>query len=231
MDILKTIEKIAPQRRKMSYEDYLEFAGDSQIVEWVEEEVICYMPPTIIHQDLSGFLFYLLRSYVQFFKLGSVQYAPFEVKLWPGGPSREPDILFVATENLSKLDEKRFTGGPDLLIEIISPSSASEDRGRKFTQYEQAGVREYWLVDPRPRQQQADFYLLGSDGRYQAAPLSPEGRYYSLVLPDFWLNIEWLWQNPLPNPQRAFAEIMVSCESLPDEAKTIYQALLTYLSR
>jgi Uma2 family endonuclease len=122
MDILKAIEKTAPQRCKMSYEAYLDFAGDSEIVEWVEEEVVRYMPPTDRHQDLSGFLNTLLRLFTQFFKLGIVRSAPFEVKLWPNGPSREPDILFVSTANLPNLDEKRFNGGPDLIIEIISPA-------------------------------------------------------------------------------------------------------------
>ncbi len=230
MDILKTIEKIAPQRRKMSYEAYLDFAGESEIIEWINGEVVCYMPPTNQHQDLNRFLSILLDLYIEFFRLGTIRYAPFEVKLWPDGPSREPDILFISTENLSNLSEKRFTGGPDLIIEIISPSSASEDRVRKFTQYEQAGVREYWLVDPRPRQQQADFYILGQDGLYQPAPLTEEGRYNSLVLPNFWLSLEWLWLEPLPNPQLAFAEIMVSIETLPTDVKAIYRALFEHLS-
>jgi len=231
MDILKTVEKIAPQRRKMSYEEYLKFAGDTQIVEWVAEEAISYMPPTDTHQDLSGFLSTLLQLFVQFFELGVLRYAPFEVKLWSEGPAREPDILFIANKNLVNLGERRFAGAPDLIIEIISPSSAGEDRGRKFTQYEQAGVREYWLIDPRPRQQQADFYVLGSDGNYHTVPLTTEGRYQSLVLTNFWLDLDWLGQDALPNPQRAFAEIMVSIEGLPPEVKTIYQALLSYLSK
>ncbi len=55
MDVLAIIEKTAPQRRKMSYEEYLEFAGDSQIVEWVDGEVISCMPPISKHQELSRF--------------------------------------------------------------------------------------------------------------------------------------------------------------------------------
>jgi Uma2 family endonuclease len=120
MDILKAIEKTAPHRCKMSYEAYLDFAGDSEIVEWVEEEVVRYMPPTNQHQDLNRFLSTLLDLYIEFFKLGILRYAPFEVKLWSNGPSREPDILFVSTDNLPNLGEKRFNGGPDLIIEIIS---------------------------------------------------------------------------------------------------------------
>ena len=230
MNSLEAVEKIAPQRQKMSYAEYLEFAEESKIVEWVEGETISYMPPTMIHQDISGFLFYLLESFVQFFRLGKVQQAPFEVKLWPDGPSREPDILFISNENMPNLGEKRFAGAPDLIIEIISPSSASEDRVRKFGQYERAGVREYWLVDPRPYQQQIDFYVLGPDGLYQPAPIEADGRYYSNVLSGFWLRLNWLWAQPLPNPQLAVAEVMTTIDTLPAEVIAAYQTLYQVLS-
>jgi Uma2 family endonuclease len=229
MDVLAIIEKTAPRRLRMSYEEYLEFAADSEIVEWVDGEAISYMPPIDRHQDLSWFLSTLLGLFVQFFKSGVVRYAPFEVKLWPDGPSREPDIFFIANDHLAQLTNERFEGGPDLIIEIISPGSASEDRVRKFTQYEQAGVREYWIIDPRPRQQQVDFYILGSDNLYHSAPIGDDGRYRSTVITNFWFDVDWLWQKPLPNPQLALAEIMMSSDELSAEAKATYQALYKLL--
>ena len=228
---LPKVEHDAPQRLKMSYEEYLNLARDDQIIEWVEGEVLVYMPPIYKHQDLSLFLSELLHAFVRFFNLGILCYAPFEVKLWPEGPSREPDIFFVATQNLAKLTSSRLEGAPDLIIEIISPGSVTEDRVHKFTQYEQAGVKEYWLIDPRPYQVQADFYVLGEDQRYQAASLEEDGRYRSTVLPDFWLKLAWLWESPLPNPQLAFAEVMTSIETLPAEVKAAYQALYEILLR
>lgn len=218
------------RRRKMSYDEYLDFAGDSQIIEWTDGEAIIHMPPTDKHQDISRFLSTLIDMFVQIFNLGMLRYAPFEVKLWPDGPAREPDLVFIRRENLEKLTPERFEGGPDLVIEIISPGSVSEDRVRKFAQYEQAGVQEYWLIDPRPHQQQADFYLLGEDGLFHAAPLAPGGRYRSTVIPDFWLNLDWLWREPLPNPQLALAEIMISLEALPVDVRSAYQALYDALT-
>ena len=225
------IEDVTSQRIKMSYEEYLQFANDTQIVEWDEGEVIIYMPPIPEHQIISHFLSTLIGLYIQYFNLGKLHYAPLEVKLWPDGPSREPDIFFVAQENAARLTDKRFEGAPDLIIEIISPGSVTEDRVRKFNQYEQAGVKEYWLIDPRPHQQQADFYLLGEDKLFFAAPLDEAGRFYSAVLPNFWFNLDWLWQDPLLNPQLILAEIMVSIESLSAEAKSVYQALYNLLSQ
>jgi Uma2 family endonuclease len=85
MDTLATSEELAPHRWKMNYEEYLEFANDSRIVEWVDGEVIIYMPPRPEHQDLVFFIGQLLNSFVHFFKLGKLLIAPFEVKLWPTG--------------------------------------------------------------------------------------------------------------------------------------------------
>lgn len=223
-------ETLVPRRLKMSYQEYLDFAPESKIVEWVAGEAIIYMPPQYQHQNISSFLNGLLRSFTQFFGLGSVVIAPFEVNLWPNGPAREPDIFFVAAENQAKLTEKRYEGGPDLIIEIISPSSVTEDRVHKFTEYEQAGVREYWLIDPRHHQQQADFFVLGEDGAFRPAPVDEDGIYHSTVISNFWLNIDWLWREELPNPQLALAEIIISIESLPAEVRETYQAMYELLA-
>lgn len=227
----KTIEQVAPQRIKMSYQEYLDFADEIHIAEWVEGEVLVYMPPVEIHQNIIRFLSFLLDSFAEFFNLGALLFAPFEVKLWPDGPSREPDIFFVTREKIHKLTTKRFEGAPDLIIEIISPSSVSEDRVRKFREYEQAGVKEYWIIDPRQYQQQVDFYVLGDDQQLHAAPLTDEGHFHSTVLPNFWFDINWLWRDLLPNPQMLLAQIMVSIDTLPANAKTTYQALYDLLNQ
>ncbi len=223
------IKDQSPQRLKMSYEEYLEFAGDAQIVEWVEGEGIRYIPPVYNHQIIVDFLSKLLGLFVQFFDMGILISTPFEVKLWPAGPSREPDLLFIRKENLSKLTPERCEGAPDLIIEVISPGSVSEDRVRKFTQYEEAGVMEYWIIDLRPHQQQVDFYVLGKDNMYHAAPLKEDGRYQSTVIPDFWFDVNWLWQEPLPNSQLILAQIMISIDELPAEVKAAYQSLYKIL--
>ena len=223
------VQILAPQRLEMSYQEYFDSASESKITEWTEGEVITYMPPVFAHQNIVGFLDGLLRFFIQFFGLGVVIPAPFEVKLWPDGPSREPDLVFIANENLSRLTLKRFEGGPDLIIEVISPSSITEDRARKFIEYERAGVREYWLIDPRPRQQQMDFYVLGSDQAYHSGPVDDDGIYHSSVIPNFWFNVDWLRQKELPNPQLILAEIMLSVAELPAEAKEAYQAMYRLL--
>lgn len=231
MSMLEAVEAVAPQRLKMSYEEYLEYAGDSEIVEWVDGEAIVYMPPVFKHQRILTFLDRLIGSFVELFDLGTLTLAPFEVKLWPNGPSREPDMLFISNESHSGLSERRFEGGPDLVIEIISPGSVTEDRVHKFRHYEQAGVREYWIIDPRPHQQQVDYYVLGEDNIYNPVPLDEGGIYHSTVLPNFWFDASWLWQEELPNPQLILAEIMISIPDLAPEVRETYQALHKLLSK
>ena len=225
MVLKTTLAETAPQRLKMSYEAYLDLPDDTRIMEWVEGEVIIYMPPLYKHQAIVGFLDSVLRLFIQLFDLGDLVLSPFEVKLWPDGPAREPDIIFVSNKNTTKLTAKRFEGAPDLAIEVISPSSVTEDRVHKFAEYEKAGVREYWIIDPRPHQQQADFYVLDQNQTFQPGLIDENGIYRSTVLPNFWLHLDWLQPEALPNPQLALAEIIISIEDLPPAVRAAYQAI------
>ena len=131
--------------------------------------------------------------------------APFEVKL--DNTSREPDIAFIASDNLVHLDGKRFTGAPDLIIEVVSTESAHRDRVDKFDEYEAAGVKEYWIWDNRPGRNRAQFFQLGADARYHAVEPDGQDIYHSHALPDFWLKVGWLWAD-YPDALRAIAQVI-----------------------
>lgn len=218
-----TAEIIAPTqtvpiRRWATYKEYLAVADDTRIVEWADGEIIEYMPPLIEHQDLAGFLLQLIGAFVARFNLGKVMIAPTEVKLWPEGPSREPDIFFVPMADLSNFDPWRFNGAPDLVVEVVSPGSVREDRVRKFTEYELAGVREYWLVDPRPHQRTVECYRRDAAGVFAPVDVTEDGRLCSAVLihdgAPFWLHVDWLWQEPLPKVEAALQQILPGDERL-----------------
>jgi Uma2 family endonuclease len=218
-------------RISATYADYLGWEPENAIVEWKDGEIITYMPPTGRHQDLLGFLTSLLDQFIDVLNLGALRHAPFEVKLWPDGPSREPDILFTSNERLDQLTEKRYLGAPDLVVEVISTSSARSDRVEKFIEYERAGVREYWVIDPRPGQQQAKFYQWSSDGRFFPVALDEGGIYHSLVLPDFWLHPDWLREGTLPPATLKMAEIVKDLATLPDDVRAAYRALYEALTK
>ena len=225
-----TKERTAVTRTPGTYEEYLTWPGEeTRIVEWKNGEIIEYMPPLDHHQDVTGFLYSLLAAFVRLLDIGVVRVAPLEVKLWPEGPSREPDVFFVAKERLSQLTDRRFQGGPDLAIEIVSTGSTRADRVEKFIEYEQAGVREYWIIDPRRGKEQADFYQLETSGRFVSVPLDDAGRYHSAVLPGFHFDPAALRANPLPQPQLLLAELAKDLPALPDNLRAAYQALYVAL--
>ena len=97
---------------------------------------------------------------------------------------------------ISRLKRHNLDGPADLVVEIISPESRARDRGEKFYEYEEGGVKEYWLIDePRKR---AEFYRLGADRQDQSMVVKPDSRFESVALTGFWMNVDWLWQQPLP---------------------------------
>lgn len=219
------------RRRPATYADYLAWPDESAIVEWKDGEIIEYMPPTDRHQDVTGSLFSFICDLVRLQGLGVVRVAPFEVKLWPDGPAREPDILFISRDRLSQLTPQRFEGGPDLVVEIVSSSSARADRVEKFIEYERAGVREYWVIDPRQGKEQAEFYQLDANGRFETVALDENGVYQSAVLPGLTLNPAMLRAAQLPNPQLLLAAIAKDLPTLADDVRAAYRALFDALNR
>lgn len=174
------------------YETFLAQADEDTLAEWVDGRVVHYSPASRPHQEVVGFLYGLLRAYVEVRGLGVVLPAPFQMRLSRSG--REPDLLFVARPHLDRLHPTHLEGPADLVVEVVSPESAARDRGEKFYEYQEAGIPEYWLVDPHNRW--AEFYQLLPTSRYRLAQEGHQGEYCSLVLPGFCLQIEWLWNPP-----------------------------------
>ncbi len=208
----------AAQVARGSCEEYLALPSEGPLVEWVNGEIIYHAMPTLPHQDVVTWLLTVLGVFTSFFDLGELFSAPIEMKCGgPAGPSREPDLLFVAKAYSHRIGEKRIDGPADLVIEVVSDDSVARDFDEKFVEYQECGVQEYWIIDPPERRERALFYQLGDDGLYES--IKPEeGRIYrSRVLPGFWLKVNWLWE--LPDPQLTFAEIAGFSEQVMAELK------------
>jgi Uma2 family endonuclease len=134
------------------------------------------MPPKVIHQHIVFFMSMLLALYTRPRNLGMVKVAPVAMQLHPHDPLREPDILFVAQEHCDRLTADRLEGPADLIVEVVSDISVARDRADKFYEYQEAGVGEYWIIDPRPGKERVDFYQLQGNGRYQATLPDADGR-------------------------------------------------------
>jgi Uma2 family endonuclease len=183
-------------RPRMTYAKFLQWDGGNPHVEWVKGEVVTMAPVSNEHSAEQVFLLKILGSYVDAYQLGELRVEPFQMKTGPDLPGRAPDILFVAKKNVARLKKNHLEGPADLVVEIISPGSQSIDRGDKYYEYEEGGVREYWLIDPLRKK--AEFYLLGRDGQYRLAP-TEDDTFHSVVLKGLWLDVSWLWRKPLPS--------------------------------
>ena len=178
-------------------ERYFAEAPEMWFTEFVDGEMIVHSPVSIRHQDITGFLFFLLKGYVDSRGLGKVLQGPAVARLRPN-LNYEPDIFYVPTERLYQLEEQRFSGAPNLVVEVLSDSTRSYDLGVKASNYRQNGVPEYWAVDTANRVLLR--HLLPSEPLtpYVVSQLS-SGRLDSQEIPGFSIDVSWLWADPLPS--------------------------------
>ncbi len=140
------VAQLWPRRGQWTEADYFALPDTNRYIELSEGELIMPPHPTETHQRIVGDVYVMLRSFVEHHHLGTVRLAPLPVRLWLG-KIREPDILFVAQEHSDRIGEQVY-GPPDLVVEVLSPGTWRADRHEKFSEYAQAGVGEYWMVDP-----------------------------------------------------------------------------------
>jgi Uma2 family endonuclease len=137
--------------KKISVEEFrpMDFEGEDAYYELINGEILKKAAPTPLHQLISGRLYFYLFQYIKQKNIGEVFTAPVNVYLHELSHIL-PDLIFVSNENKHIIDLKDgIFGVPDLVVEIISPSSVYKDRMLKNKDYEQAGVKEYWLVDSK----------------------------------------------------------------------------------
>ncbi len=212
MSSIETAEAIqangaAQERLRMSYAEWLAWDYQGSLTEWIDGEVIVMSPPSVIHQAILVFLGTLLTMIVGATVRGQILLAPVGMRLHMTGPVREPDMIYVTDDHRDRFTQRQLEGPADLAIEIISDESVNRDRVDKFYEYQDGGVREYWIIDPREGRQRVDLYVLDETGRYQPVPPEVGGIYRSVVIPGFWLREAWLWQEN-PNALAALTEVV-----------------------
>jgi len=165
-------------------------APEDQKAELINGVMIMPPPPLHIHEKLFGFLFSLTRSYAEEHDLGEVHGSRTGVELAPD-QVYEPDIPFISRDRLDIIERKGVVGAPDLVIEILSASTAPYDRGDKLRGYERAGVREVWLIDPYGPAGTEYYHL--EEQRYIPVIPDAQGILRSTALPGFSIDVAWLW--------------------------------------
>ena len=138
-----------PVQGQWTYEDWLKLPDDGYRYEVIDGILHMSPPPRTDHQRISARLVDCLMEYLRSRPLGEVLYTPIGIRL-PNQPVPvQPDILFIRAERLDIIKEDYIEGTPDLIMEILSPGNWLYDRRDKMQIYQQAGVAEYWIVDPR----------------------------------------------------------------------------------
>ena len=156
--------------------------------EIIEGELVVTPAPIPLHEDLTTELFHRFDAVVRPRRQGRIYTAPVDVLL-DDKVNLIPDLIFVSRERRHIVGPKAITGAPDIVVEILSPSTRHRDLGVKLRLYAQYGVREYWLVDPEART--VIVYAL-EDGRFRLLP-NEGGIARSLVLPELAIDVAELF--------------------------------------
>lgn len=170
-----TLEKRA---KRWTYEEYYKLEDD-QRYEIIDGQLLMAPAPDTSHQDWLGDLYSLLRSFVKMHKLGRLFFAPVDVVLDEEN-TVQPDLVFVSAKNAGIIQPRAIFGTPDLLVEVVSPSSDRRDRSQKMRLYARFGVKEYWIGDAAKRS--LEIFTL-KESRYELHCAAEEkGKLSSLVL-------------------------------------------------
>ncbi len=160
-----------------TYRDYLELNDDKRY-EVINGRLYEMPAPTVFHQRILNALNLLIYMFSKRNKVGEVFISPVDVILSETSIV-QPDLVFISKEN-KDIVKDRIYGSPDLVVEIVSPTSYYRDRYEKFRIYEEAGIKEYWLV--YPGEKAIEVWVL-KEGKYELYSIaSGEGKVKSKVL-------------------------------------------------
>jgi Uma2 family endonuclease len=170
---------------KFTHADLLLMPDDGKRREIIEGELFVTPSPKFNHQAISGRIHAAFIRHLDLHRIGEIAYAPLDV-IFSDYDVLEPDLLFVFNERRSILQDW-VRGAPDLVIEILSPTTTALDRGPKLKAYARFGVSEYWIVDPE--QGAIEVYRLRKKGYQLADAFHEPQSLTSSLLPGFSLAV------------------------------------------
>ncbi len=167
------------KQKRWTYEEYYKLDDDKRY-EIIDGNLLMVPAPDLWHQDWLGSLYMVIRTFVTRNKLGRVFVAPFDVIL-DAENTVQPDLIFLSNARLGILEKRGVFGVPDLLVELISPSSVRRDRYDKKNLYARFGVKEYWIGDPANKS--LEILTLQRGGYELHCSAEEKGKITSLVIP------------------------------------------------
>ncbi len=190
---------------EMTESQFVEWATEKVRAEWIDGRVILMSPVTVEHDDLMSFISSVLRGIVEAEDWGTVHASEVLVRLASQRAQRLPDLKLVAKARQSMIQNAVIDGPPDAIFEIVSKDSIARDYRDKYNQYEAAGVREYWIIDPLSKKVE----LHALHGKKYKPVTETDGWLRSVVLPKFALQPERIFKRPLPPLIKTLKELGV----------------------
>jgi Uma2 family endonuclease len=165
-------------KERVTADEFFKLPETTKLAELLDGEIIIHVTPKHIHQRIVALLHLLLAKLIPG---GEVVLSPSAVRLDDENVP-EPDLFWVAgPESRCKLSEADWWyGAPDLVVEVLSPSTAKHDKGYKFRLYEKHGLREYWIVDPLNRY--VEVWVLRDSKFHHLGIYEPQDSFESPVL-------------------------------------------------
>ena len=191
----------------VTVEEFYRLVPDGQKADLIDGVIHMASPDTLRANELTGFVYWLLQGFVNERRPGGkvlVNRYAFELTELR---APEPDVAYVRPERAHLAVQRGMRGGPDIAVEIVSRESRHRDYHEKRQLYQDAGVSEYWIVDPI--QQRVEFLVL-EQGRYELAPLEQNRLFRGRALPGFWIDVDWLLADPLPSGSECLQAILTA---------------------
>lgn len=176
-----------------TFGEFMELIQEDQKADLLDGVIYLASPESTDHNKLIRWLTLVLGQFIEQRELGELTINKVAYRL-SDRTAPEPDLGFVAAHRANKIKPGYVDGPPDLAIEIISPDSIDRDYENKRLRYEEAGVKEYWIIDPI--EGTAVFFFLQGDAFVEQHP--SDHIFESRVLPGLRIDTRWLFQRPLP---------------------------------
>ena len=179
-----------PNAIRFKARDIWDTPEDGKRYEVIDGQLYVTPPPLREHQGASGVLYEYIAPFLRQHGLGKLYAAPIGVEL-DDENGVQPDLVYVSRDREHILSRRGIEGAPDLVVEILSPSTRGRDRGIKLRRYAAAGVPHYWIVDPRAGT--LEEHHLTEQGYELAGSYGPGSTFRPTLFPGLEIPIDDLW--------------------------------------
>jgi len=180
---------LQPPTKRVTFDEFLDWLTEETKADLIDGVIYMQSPPADVHERIFVFLIGILNAFVVRRKLGIVRGSHTTLKFSEANGT-QPDIVFISNARRDRVHPYFMDGAPEVVVEILSPTTRKLDRGKKMALYAKHGALEYWQIDPEG--QAAEFFR-NHNGAWLPLPVGDDEIFRSEVIPGFWLNTQWLF--------------------------------------